>query len=210
MRDFEVMTAVNVLRKPLGALTALVISVSLLAGPAGALEADKDEKQRLEACEKTLCETVVKKSPTDGDVACDLTKTWDRTNIKKGAGSKSLSWGFGDAKCRLEVNLPRKHLVAALTEKKHKFFLPRHTVVCDVETDKGVEPVRVTLQPKMKFENGKAEKVELKVEKVEGPAVLKGLIWTTVKLEDNLGIFHKDMVKQINKFLLRKCPKRHG
>lgn len=184
--------------------------LAMFVMPAAALEADKDEKERLEACEKTLCETVVKKNPKDGAVACDLSKTWDRVKIEKGAGSKALSWGFGDAKCKLEVSLPRKHLVAALTEKRHKFFLPRHTVVCDVETQKGVEPVRVTLRPKMKFENGKASKVELKVEDIEGPAMIKGLIWTTVKLEDNLGIFHKDMLKEINKFLHRKCPKRHG
>ena len=59
-------------------------------------------------------------------------------------------------------------------------------------------------------ETWKASKVELKVEDIEGPAMIKGLIWTTVKLEDNLGIFHKDMLKEINKFLHRKCPKRHG
>ena len=181
-----------------------------LATPALALKADPDEKDRLEACERVLCETVVKKAPKTGAIACDLSKTWQRTKIKKGASSKSLSWGYGDAKCKLDVSLPRKHVVTALKAKKHKFFLPRHTVNCRVETKDGIKPVRVVLRPKLKFKGGKVRKVYLKVKKIEAPAFLKSLIWSTVKLEDTLGIFQSEMVDEINEFLHRKCPKRHG
>lgn len=193
----------------LSIVSALAASMALSA-PAQALDADLDEKDRLESCEKVFCETVNTKTPKNGAVTCDISKTWNRSKIKKGAKSKSLSWGFGDAKCKLSVNIPRKQLINALTAKKSKVFLPPHVIKCDVEMEDGIKPVRVTLAPKLKFKKGRAKKVQIELKKVDAPTMLKGLIWSTVKLNDSLGVFQGEIVDEINDFLHNKCPKRHG
>ncbi|MEM1371496.1 MAG: hypothetical protein AAGG72_04615 [Pseudomonadota bacterium] len=182
----------------------------LLAGPAVALEADVDEKAKLKACEKTVCSTILSKTERDGEVQCQLSKAWQRSKIKKGAKTKSLSWGFGDAKCTLDVAIPRRDIRAALDSGKSKLFFREHTVACQVETEDGIKPLRVTLKPTIKFKNGRAKKVRLKVGDIEGPTMLRSLIWTTVNLEKTLGIFQSEIVSEINEFIYEKCPDRHG
>jgi len=66
------------------------------------------------------------------------------------------------------------------------------------------------LAPKLKFKNGRVKKVWINVKEVHGPPLLSSLIWTTAKLEDGLGIFHREMVHEINDFVHNKCAKRHG
>ncbi|MEO1543773.1 MAG: hypothetical protein AAFR75_07125 [Pseudomonadota bacterium] len=187
------------------AILAISMSHSALA-----LEAEPDEKKQLESCERTMCRTVLKKEPDKGNVACRISKTWKRSKIEKGASTKSLSWGFGDAKCKLDLKLSRKQVQIAMAAKKHKLFFEPHTVNCQVETKDGVKPVRVTLNPTLKFKFGKVKKVTLKVKKVEGPTFIRSLIWSTVNLQKTLGIFHGEMVDEINEFLHDKCPERHG
>lgn len=191
----------------LGFVTALMM---LTATSAQALKPAPDEKERLEACERRLCETVIRKTGPQGTIDCSLTKTWQRSKIKDGAKGKKLSWGFGDATCRLDVKIPRSSVHAAMTSKKYKLFFAPQVVNCKVETEDGVRPVRVRLDPQIKFKRGLAKKVRLKVKDVEGPSVLRSLIWSTVGLEKSLGIFHGEMVDEINDFLHNKCRKRHG
>ncbi|MEL7049446.1 MAG: hypothetical protein AAFO75_10880 [Pseudomonadota bacterium] len=192
------------------AVQALLALLFLANVPAIALEADPDEKDRLEACEESFCTAVLNKGPKSKNVACQISKTWNRSKIKKGASTKSISWGFGDAKCHLAVNLLRSQIQTALKAKKHKLFIPAHTVKCQVETEDGIKPVRVTLSPTLKFKFGRVKKVRLKVKKIEGPTLIRSLIWSTVNLEKSLGIFHGEMVEEINEFLHDKCPERHG
>ncbi|MEO1204902.1 MAG: hypothetical protein AAFV45_01085 [Pseudomonadota bacterium] len=191
-------------------ILAAIMMMSVSAVPVFALEADPDEKERLENCERNLCRTVLNKDPANGNLSCKISKTWNRSKIKKGAGTKSLKWGYGDAKCNLDLKLNRKQVQIAMSSKKHKVFFDPHTITCQVETEGGTKPVNVTLNPTLKFKNGKVRKVTLKVKKIEGPTMLRSLIWSTVNLEKTLGIFHGQMVEEINEFLHHKCPERHG
>jgi hypothetical protein len=186
------------------------LAIAAVNTPAGALDAAKDEKTKLKACEKKLCRAIMSRSPKGNPIACKLNKTWAKKKIKKGAGQKSLKWGFGDARCLVDLKLDRKHIADAMTAKKYSLFLPPHTVKCDVETEDGVKPVRVVLAPKIKFKRGRAFKAWLKVKNVEGPGMIKGLVWTTARLEDSLGIFHREMIKAINKFMHTQCVERYS
>ncbi len=183
---------------------------SALVSPASAIEAIRGEKAKLKACEKQLCQAILSKSPKGKPIACKLIKTWDRNKIKKGAGTKSLKWGFGDAQCTIDLKLDRSLIASAMTAPKYKLFLPQHTVNCRVETEDGVKPVRVVLAPKIKFKNGRAYKAWLKVKDVQGPGMLEGLIWTTVRLEDSIGIFHGQIIKAVNKFTQQQCVERYA
>src|SRR5262245_60807684 len=84
----------------LGALAAV-----LLGAPAAiALDEQKGEETAIKDCDRRLCSILLDKNPKGPDLKCVLTKTWDRHKIKE-ADTPQLSWGFGDARCSLDLNL---------------------------------------------------------------------------------------------------------
>jgi hypothetical protein len=191
------------------ALMLAAISTAVSPLPALALEELPGEKQALRTCEKDVCSMILLKKKSKGSLSCKLTKTWAESSIKKGGKSK-FSWGFGDARCSTEVSLPRRHIHAALTRPKHTVMLNRQEVRCTVERSGEPQKVRAVLSPKLKFRNGRAHKVWINLKELEGPNDIKGTVWTTAHLEDTLGIFHKAMIKGINKFMHRKCAKKYA
>ncbi len=189
-------------------IAALIVAIS--ACSAWALEPAEEESAKLSDCEEKLCRQILDKKPTTGPLRCDLGKTWGGKDIKKGASSKSVSWGFGDAQCEVDLNINRRDIVKALTKPKYEFTVRPHDVSCKVETSSGTKPLRATLAPKLKFEKGRAKKVWIKLKDIKGPEPLSSFVWTTAKLEDSIGIFHSEMIKQINKFVYQKCERRYG
>lgn len=188
---------------------ASVLLASLAANPAVALEEPPDEMPALKACEKRLCTMVLDKEPAGSDLQCDVQKTWAKSSLE-GGKDKGVSWGFGDARCSVDLKLERKDIVAALTKPKHTVRIPAHEVNCILEREGEIKPVKARLAPKLTFKDGKADKVWINLESIDGPDDVKSTIWTAAKLEDNLGIFHRPMIKSINKFLYRQCAKRYG
>ena len=176
-------------------------------GPSLALDEPGNEKEILKQCEKRVCEIVVKKAPAGDDLKCTLSKTWAKAKIKDGVEKQKLSWGFGDARCAVDLEAKRDLILGAVAKPEHTLELAPHTVKCEIEREKEVTPVLVTLAPKIAFKNGKAEKAWLNVKSIEAPAVVKGAIWTAAQLEDNFGLFHGQMISEINEFVEQKCPK---
>jgi hypothetical protein len=185
------------------------VAAATLAVPAAALDEPGDEKQRLKACEREVCEIILTREGRGKPLACDLTKTWGKTDIAKGASSKKISWSSGDAQCSTSVKVPRRVIVAALTQPKFTLHLPQQTIECLVEEDGKPAPLKAVASPKVEFKDGKAEKVWINLKELEGPSMLKGLIWATAKLEDSIGIFHSEMIKSINKFVHQKCARSY-
>lgn len=192
-------------RAPLAAAGLLIAA----AIPAAALEEPPGEMKALKACEKQLCTMVLDKPLSGPDLTCDVQKTWAKSTLE-GGESKGVSWGFGDARCSADIKLERADIVAALTQPKHTIRIPAQEVKCVIERDGEIKPVLVKLAPKLTFKNGKADKVWINLESIDGPADVKSTVWTAAKLEDSLGLFHRPMIKSINKFLLKQCPRRYG
>lgn len=190
-----------------GAIGVAALLVTTAGGGALALDEHKDEKDKLKACETNLCSLVTKKAPSDGNLTCALSKTWAKDQIKEGSSSGKVSWGFGDARCSLDLQLPRSLVINALKNPDNTLQFPEHTVLCEIEREKEVTPVKLKLAPKITFKDGKAITAIVNLKDVEGPTTLKGLAFSVAKLEDGLGIFHKAMIKAINKQLYDKCPK---
>jgi hypothetical protein len=182
--------------------------IGCMAGSAFALEEDKGEKGKLEACEKSLCGILVKREATGADLQCGLQKTWAGAKIKEGVEQKKLTWGFGDVRCAVDLTAKRQELVEALTKPEYEYKLGTHTVRCDIERDKEVMKVSVAVSPKFQFKGGKATKAWLGIGTIEAPTVVKGAIWTAAQLEDTFGIVHSDLLREINKFVYERCPKR--
>jgi hypothetical protein len=76
-----------------------------------------------------------------------------------------------------------------------------------VEQDGKLEKVTATLAPKIVFKDGKADKVWVNLKDVEGPAGLKATLVTAAELADRLGLFHRQMLRAVNRYIYRHCPK---
>ena len=188
-----------------GALTAGAMWLS--AGGVAALEESQSERDALKACEKQICEIVMKKEASGADFACKLTKTWNKSKIQDGIEKKKLSWGFGDARCVVEVSVKRSDIVEAMSKPAHTIEFAAQTVKCQVEREKDTLEVGVTLAPKIQFKDGKAEKAWIGLKQIDAPAMIRGAIWTAAQAEDYFGLFHGDMIAEINEFTGQKCPK---
>ena len=188
------------------AAIVFLLGVAVPFGKAMAIEPRADEKSRLKACEKSLCQVVVSKKPASGDLQCPLSKVWSKKTMKEGS-AKKLRWGFGAAKCEVDLKVPRDMIVGALTAEEINVTLPTHTVDCEVERENSVDKAQITLAPIIEFKNGKARKIWVNVTDIKAPGVIKGVVWSAAQLEDSLGIFHRRMIKSVNKFLTEQCPK---
>src|SRR6516165_9303251 len=111
---------------------AIFIVLLSAASYALALEPKKGEAKVLEDCDRRLCTMILRKEHTGDDLKCDLTKTWAKSTIK-GADTPSLKWGFGDAQCSVHLHITRASIVAALTAKEYKLWVPAHTADCIIE-----------------------------------------------------------------------------
>jgi hypothetical protein len=191
------------------ASAASVLFAALSSTPGLALEEPPNELPALKACEKRLCTMVLEKKPIGDDLKCDIQKTWAKSSLE-GGKDKGVSWGFGDARCKVDLKLERKDIVAALTKPKHTVRIPAHQVNCVIEREGELKPVTAKLAPKLTFKDGKADKVWINLESIEGPDDVKSTIWTAAQLEDTLGLFHRPMIRSINKFLHRQCARRYG
>lgn len=183
------------------------VAVGIWASGAAAIEETASERDALKACEKQICEIITRKEASGADFACKLTKTWNKSKIQEGIEKKKLSWGFGNAQCIVEVSVKRSEIVEAMSKPAHTIELPAQTVKCQVEREKDTLDVSVTLAPKLQFKDGKAEKAWLGVKAIDGPAVIRGAIWTVAQAEDYFGLFHSDMVAEVNEFTGQKCAK---
>lgn len=190
---------------------AMLAGLSLMAAaaPTAAIDKAPGEKKRLKQCERALCKLILLKENDGPDLNCDLTKTWLKSDIKKG-GDRKVSWGFGDAQCSTKLSVPRQTIVGALKRKKATIMLRRQKAVCKVERSGEIKIVRAVVSPKLKLKNGRAHKLWINLKEIEGPADIKGTVWTAASLADTLGLFHRNMIKGINKFAYRKCQQRFG
>ncbi len=198
------------LGRTLGAIAAAAIGASVTSTSVSALEVPADEKAKLKACEKQICSIILKKKTAGNDLSCDIGRTWQKSKIVKGVKEKNISWTFGDARCTVKVSMPRKGIVDALTKPAYDLQLPKHKIHCEVERTEEVNKIDIEMAPKMSFKDGKVSKTWLNVSKIEAPAIIKGAIWTVAKLEENIGLFHGEMISEINEFIHEKCAKRHG
>jgi hypothetical protein len=189
-------------------LSALVLAVTatMFTAPAAtALDEQPGEEAAIQECDKRLCAILLEKDRQGPDLKCRLTKTWARSQIKE-AESQRLSWGFGDARCTVEINLSRDRLVAVMTGERTAFHVTRHTAHCVVEQDGRLEKVKAVLSPKIEFKNGKADKVWVRLKSVEGPSSVTYVVETAAQLADTFGLFHRQMLKGINRYIERHCP----
>lgn len=188
------------------ALVGAVICAN--AAAAQVIKPADDEQERLQACEKNICTAALTKLGS-GDMTCSIQKTWTKSYIEDGVRQKQISWTFGDAQCSVDVKLPNSEIAAAVSQPKHTVQFDEHTVKCNVERENEMTQIDLKLSPKMEFVDGKANKAWLNVSSIEAPTIIKGALWTVATIEDNFGLFHSELISEVNEFLGEKCPKRY-
>ena len=187
-------------------LGVAVLAGALAGAPAAtALEEGRGEAAAIKACDQRLCSILLQKSPNGEDLRCSVTKTWARSKIKEADNAK-LSWGFGDARCSVDLNLSREKMVAAMTGEQVTFRIAPHTANCVVEQGGKLEKVTAVLAPKIVFRNGRADKIWVNLKKVEGPSSITFTVETAAQLADTFGLFHRQMIKSVNRYIERHCP----
>ena len=124
---------------------------------AEAMAVPADEKPKLKACEQRLCTMILKKEPVGEDLACSLSKTWASETLK-GGQSKAVRWGFGDARCKINLSLARSEVVAALTQPEYTLDIPTQAVKCEVDRNGEIKPVTATLAPQTRFQERPSRK----------------------------------------------------
>ncbi len=192
-----------------GFAAGLIGMIAASSAAAPTLEVPPTEEVAIKACEKKICSMILGKESAGDDLACDLQKTWAKSSLE-GGKSKGMSWGFGDARCTVDVALARADIIAALTQRKHTVRVPAHDVSCVVVREGEERPVEMTVAPKLKFKDGKADKVWINLEKIEGPVDVRATVWTAAQLEDTLGVFHRPLIRSINRFIHRRCEEKWG
>jgi hypothetical protein len=187
---------------------ALTSAGAFSAIPAFALEEQAGEKKAIDACDKRLCTMLQQKIPAGEDLKCALTKTFARSTIKEG-DQREVQWGFGDARCSVHIDISRDKIIAAVTGQQSKLWVPTHTANCIVEQDGQAKNVTATLAPKIVFKNGKAHKIWINLLNVEGPSGIKTTLTLAAQLNDSVGLFHRAMLKSVNGYIYKHCPKYH-
>ena len=193
-------------------LRRIALGVAALAGAlaaastAHALDEQAGEAQAIKACDERLCRMLLQRDAAGEDLKCRLTKTWAKSTIKE-ADQRDLKWGFGDARCTVDISISRAAVVSALNGgKDSKFWAQPHTANCIVEQDGQVKHVHATLAPKIVFKHGKAEKIWINLMSIEGPDGIKSTLSAAAQLNDTVGIFHRAMIKSVNRFIYKHCP----
>jgi hypothetical protein len=197
----RVLTAAAAARLYFG-LTVLAVGATVNAAP----PADTPDKVQLKACEKAMCTIVTKQDPKGADLACKLSKTWSKDQIKDGVKKKQFNWSLGDTHCTLDVKINRVAIVHAMTKPEHVLEFGPHMVKCMADRDgKKDTPINVSLSPKVTFKGGKAVSAVLALKEIEAPGMIKTAIWSAATLQDKVGVFQKDILKAINEFTGPKC-----
>lgn len=189
-------------------LTLAVLFGYSAAQPSNAQGTDAE---RLQQCHRDLCAIIKAPTPQTGrPLQCDLAVTWYKETIERAARSRRLAWPFGDARCTLKLDVERAILARAITDRSNTLKLPPQAANCEVNFRGTLYPMTVTMAPEIVFRNGRAVSVALGVQKIDSNPVLKGVIWSAAKLEQNFGLLQRDFVSGVNRYIERTCRGRAG
>ena len=168
-------------------------------------EEEKKEREVRRACAVALCSTLHNRKPNTGDVACSVRKTWRKEHITKILAKGKLSWPWGDARCSADLKFDRATLVKAMSEKDYEAQFPQHQVSCELDREAEKYQVKLHIQPKVTFSDGKAVKAVMNWGKIEAPMLAKSALWSATAADNTFGVLQSTVVEDINDFIQNKC-----
>jgi hypothetical protein len=181
---------------------------ALMLACAAHAHAQGSELERLQQCDRDLCDIIRAPTEAGGPLQCELSRTWYKDQLDKAAKSKGLTWVLGDATCGVKIDVNRTVLSRALTESSYRLKVPQQPATCEVEYRGARYPVKVSVAPEIEFREGKATAVVLGIHDIEANTILKALLWSTVKMQEKLGIYQDDIVRGVNEYIETECRGR--
>ncbi len=171
-------------------------------------EEEKKEKEGRRKCAADICSTLHNKKPSEGQVSCDIRKTWRKEALTKVLQRGKVSWPWGDTRCASDLKLDRATLIKAMSEPQFEVQLDTYAVRCTIESGgEKAEKYEVTteLRPKVTFKDGKAVKASLNWGKLEAPTLAKSALWSITAADNTFGLLQSIAVEDINEFITTKC-----
>jgi hypothetical protein len=180
-------------------------AVTLAAPKTGLTAEELAEREGRRACKAALCAAF--RNPANGsNVACTIQKSFRKEQLQKIVSKAKVSWPWGRVVCSAGLKADRSVLSKALTTDKLVVTFDPHKVACEIEHE-GEAPSSITAEitPSVTFENGKAVKAVMNWGKVEGPALVKGLMWTATATDNTVNVLGSMVVDDMNDFVTAKC-----
>ncbi|MGE3711145.1 MAG: hypothetical protein AB7G35_15910, partial [Hyphomicrobiaceae bacterium] len=156
------------------------------------------------ACKVAICAAIRNRKPGP-DVACNVIKSWRKSQLDKIVKKARASWPWGRVKCTAALKLKRDMLTSILGKDRFEAQLDKHQVHCEVERKDGKADIKFELAPKVTFEGGKAVKASLNWGAVEAPALVKGAMWTATATDNAFNVLQGMVVEDVNDFVTAKC-----
>lgn len=173
--------------------------------PAPETEEEKKEREIRRVCAVALCSTLHAHKPNSGNVGCNVQKTWRKEALTKIMSRAKVAWPWGLARCTGELKFDRATLIKAMTEPEFEAQFEKHDVRCVVETEKENYDVKMQIQPKVAFKQGKAVKATMNWGKIEAPTLAKTALWSATAADNQFGVLQSTVVEDINDFIQNKC-----
>ncbi len=166
-----------------------------------------EEKESRKACKIDICSILRHKKLEGPDIGCHVIKTWPKKDISELIKKARVEWPWGNTYCVTDVKLKRAVLVAAMTEPKYEASLDEHIVTCEIDRGAGNEKYKfkLSMAPKITFEQGKAVSAVINWGTLDAPAVAKGVLWPATALDNQLNVLSGQVVDAVNKFAGSKC-----
>jgi hypothetical protein len=180
-------------------------AVTLAAPKTGLTPEEMAEREGRRACKAALCAAF--RNPANGEnVACTIKKSFRKEQLQKIVSKAKVSWPWGRVVCSADLKADRSVLSKALTTEKQLLTFDPHKVACEIEHD-GAAPSSITAEmtPSVTFENGKAVKAVMNWGKVEGPTLVKGVMWTATATDNTVNVLGTMVVDDMNDFVTAKC-----
>jgi hypothetical protein len=191
----------------LGLLAVAVAAQEPKKDAEAVLETEQEKKERAgrRKCAAQLCSTLHNRKPADGQVVCDVQKTWRKEALTKVLSRGKVSWPWGDTRCASELKFDRATLVKAMQEPDFEAQFDTYDIRCEIENDKDKYDVKAQLRPKVTFKQGKAVKAALNWGKLEAPTLAKSALWSITAADNTFGLLQSMAVDDINEFVATKC-----
>ena len=180
------------------------------AAPIVETEAEQKEREGRRKCAALICSTLYNKTPADGQVTCNVQKTWRKEALTKILSRAKVSWPWGDTRCGAELKFDRAALIKAMHDPEFEAQFETYDVRCQIDAANEKSPndkydVTAQVKPKVAFKGGKAVKTTLNWGKVEAPTLAKSALWSITAADNTFGVLGGIAVDDINDFMTTRC-----
>lgn len=163
------------------------------------------EREGRRACKAAFCAAF--HNPANGqNVACAVKKSFRKEQLQRIVSKAKVSWPWGRVVCNTDLKADRDVLSKALTTDNQVVKFAPHKVTCTIDHE-GEAPSKITAEmtPEVTFEKGKATKAVMNWGKVEGPTLVKGMMWTATATDNTVNVLGSMIVDDMNDFVTAKC-----